>query len=178
MADIAFLMLIFFLVVSTMDKDTGISRVLPPIADNDTPIELRERNTLVIYVNQYDQIMVAGKRTDISGVKDIAKRFITNPANEPDLPETEVKAVPILGDFAVSKGVISLQNDRGTSYDVYIQIQNELTKAYNEAKDDLARKTFGRGFWEVSEEQREALGKAIPSKISEAEPRDMTGGRR
>jgi len=176
MADISFLMLIFFLVTTTMDKDYGISRTLPPIADEqNAPIELKERNALAVRINQQDQIMVGGERTDISGIKDIAKIFITNPANDPNLPETETKEVPIFGDYLVSKGVISLQNDRGTSYDVYVAVQNELTKAFNEAQDDLSRKAFGKGLNEVSEEQREALSKAIPVKISEANPQNLTG---
>ena len=176
LADIAFLMLIFFLVVSTMDKDTGIARILPPVADDETPIEHKERNTLMINVNQLDQVMVARKITDLSEIKDIVKNFILNPANDPNLPERKDKEVPIFGTYPVSEGVISLQNDRGTSYDIYIKVQNELTKAFNEAQNELSVKTFGKNMNEVNDEQREALRKAIPQKISEAEPRDLTGG--
>ena len=77
----------------------------------------------------------------------------------------------------MSKGLISLQNDRGTSYEMYLKVQNELTKAYNEAKNDLAQKSFGRPYSDLSPEQQKAINKAIPVKISEAEPRNLTGGK-
>lgn len=175
-ADIAFLLLIFYLVTTTMNVDSGISRRLPPMADQSQPddgIKFNERNVLKVYISAGDAVMVGGQRVNVSGIKDIAKEFITNPNNDPNLPETEEKEVPIFGMFPVSKGVISLQNDKGTTYNMYIQVQNELTKAYNEVWNELALTKFSRTFNEISEDERGAIRKAIPNKISEAEPVDL-----
>ncbi|MCD7969643.1 MAG: biopolymer transporter ExbD [Alistipes sp.] len=184
MADIAFLLLIFFLVATTMNVDTGIQRVLPPWIDEDKKdeVDIKERNVLLVFVNRFNQISVqrigeSGEVIDISQLKDRAKFFIQNPANDETLPEKEIEAIPGLGEFAVSKGVISLQNDRGTSYETYIQVQNELTRAVNEIRDEVANSRFGKNFSELSEEQRKAVQTAVPSKISEAEPRNVEGGR-
>lgn len=178
MADIAFLLLIFFLVTTTMNVDSGIQRTLPPIADNeemDKGLDVKERNIMLVNVNHLNQVAINGTRIDISQIKDKAKEFITNPTNDPSLPERGDPAEPIklLPAYQVSKGVISLQNDRGTAYETYIKVQNELTKAFNEAREDFAVLTFGKKYNEVTPEQREAVNKAIPQKISEAEPRNL-----
>ncbi|HIW11485.1 ExbD/TolR family protein [Millionella massiliensis] len=179
MADIAFLLLIFWLVTTSMNVDSGIARKLPPLVEqeNDPGMDARERNVLMVFVSGNNQLMVAGQRMDISGLCEKAKAFITNPTNDPSMPEKEMTEIPLLGNYPVSKGLISLQNDRSTSYDTYIQVQNELTKAFNEAKNELALQRFGRPLEDLSDAQKQAVNKAIPVKISEAEPRDLTGGR-
>ncbi len=179
MADIAFLLLIFWLVTTSMNVDSGIARKLPPLVEqeNDPGMDARERNVLMVFVSGNNQLMVAGQRMDISGLCEKAKVFITNPTNDPSMPEKEMTEIPLLGNYPVSKGLISLQNDRSTSYDTYIQVQNELTKAFNEAKNELALQRFGRPLEDLSDAQKQAVNKAIPVKISEAEPRDLTGGR-
>lgn len=180
MADIAFLLLIFFLVATTMNVDTGIQRMLPPMPEEDQQqqtIDVKKRNLLLVFVNRFDQINVAGETIDVTQLRAKAKEFILNPLNDENLPETEMTDIEIIGQYPVSKGVISLQNDRGTSYNTYIHVQNELTRAFNEVRDDLAVQKFGRKFLELTEEQREAIQKAIPLKISEAEPRNIEGGK-
>ncbi|WP_294594406.1 biopolymer transporter ExbD [uncultured Rikenella sp.] len=179
MADIAFLLLIFWLMTTSMNVDSGISRKLPPLVeqDNDPGMDAHERNVLQVFVSGNNQLLVAGQRMDISGLSEKAKTFITNPTNDPTMPEKEMTEIPLLGSYPVSKGLISLQNDRGTSYEMYLKVQNELTKAYNEAKNDLAQKSFGRPYSDLSPEQQKAINKAIPVKISEAEPRNLTGGK-
>ncbi|WP_304708443.1 biopolymer transporter ExbD [uncultured Rikenella sp.] len=179
MADIAFLLLIFWLMTTSMNVDSGISRKLPPLVeqDNDPGMDAHERNVLQVFVSGNNQLLVAGQRMDISGLSEKAKTFITNPTNDPTMPEKEMTEIPLLGSYPVSKGLISLQNDRGTSYEMYLKVQNELTKAYNEAKNDLAQKSFGRPYSDLSSEQQKAINKAIPVKISEAEPRNLTGGK-
>ncbi len=183
MADIAFLLLIFFLVATTMNVDTGITRVLPSIPPDNQITEdmkVKERNLLPIFVNQYDQIMVAGQMADISQLTDATKRFIINASNDENLPEREDTAIEMpdgsTWTYPVSKGVISLNSDRGTSYDMYIQVQNELTRAFSEMRDDAARQKFGKAFTDLSEEEREAVADAVPQSISESEPRTTTGG--
>lgn len=179
MADIAFLLLIFWLMTTSMNVDSGISRKLPPLVDQeqDPGMDAHERNVLMVFVSGNNQLLVAGQRMDISGLSEKTKTFITNPTNDPNMPEKEMTEIPLLGNYPVSKGLISLQNDRGTSYDMYLQVQNELTRAYNEAKDELAQQKFGRSFNDLNDEQRKAINKAIPVKISEAEPRNLTGGK-
>lgn len=179
MADIAFLLLIFWLMTTSMNVDSGISRKLPPLVEqeNDPGMDAHERNVLQVFVSGNDQLLVAGQRMDIAGLSEKAKTFITNPTNDPNMPEKEMTEIPLLGSFPVSKGLVSLMNDRGTSYAMYLKVQNELTKAYNEAKEELSQRIFGRSFSDVNDEQRAAINKAIPVKISEAEPRNLTGGK-
>ena len=177
MADIAFLLLIFFLVATTMSTDTGIQRVLPPWVENptDDAPPIKERNLMAVKVNQYDQIQMQGKLVDLRQVKDLAKEFILNAGNSEDLPEKKMTEIELIGQYPVSEGVISLQNDRGTSYDMYIKVQNELTRAFNEIRDNVARQYFGAPVSELDDAKREAIQKAVPNKISEAEPKNIGG---
>lgn len=175
MADIAFLLLIFFLVTTTMDVDSGITRRLPPPIETPDDIKVRERNVLNVLVNKDDRLLVDGKVGDIRTLKDVAKRFMTPvfPDN-PSFPETEIKSIELLGDIHTSKGVISLKNDRGTSYNMYIKVQNELARAFNELKDELAMQRFGVRFTNlVNEGQIKAVNEAVPVRISEAEPESI-----
>lgn len=180
MADIAFLLLIFFLVTTTMGTDSGIQRVLPPLVDkqNDDGIENKERNTLVIKVAGNDAILVGGQRVGLNGVVGITKEFITNPTQSEHLPETETVQIPLIGAYEVNKGVISLQNDVSTTYEVYLAVQNELTRAYNEVRDDVSNRFFQKKFSELNDEQKKAVTTAVPNKVSEAEPVDLTGGKK
>lgn len=183
MADIAFLLLIFFLVSTTMDTDMGIVRKLPPMPEeeqNQDEVEVRERNIFVVLVNRYDKLFVEGETMELGDLKAAAKEFIVNPYNDPDLPAKELIEVPYFGPVEVTtKHVISLQNDRGTSYDMYIAVQNELAKAYNELRDELSMRKFGVKFDELEGEENEARRDAIeeiyPKKISEAEPKNVGG---
>ncbi len=177
MADIAFLLLIFFLVTTTMDVDTGITRKLPPPLDPEIePPDVKDRNIFNILVNSSDRLRVEGKEGNIATLKDEAKEFLSNPYNLEDLPEKNLKVIEGLGEYPVSKGVISLKNDRGTSYDMYIQVQNELAAAILELRDELSIEKFGVRFKKLfSETQRKAIQKAIPMSISEAEPENVGG---
>ena len=181
MADIAFLLLIFFLVATTMNVDSGIQRVLPPMPDETQPqqaMDVKKRNILLVFVSKFDDIMVGGERMDITQLKDKVKEFVLNRADDPNLPEKEVTKIDLIGNFPVSKGVVSLQNDRGTSYNRYIMVQNELTRAFNEIRDMVAAQYFGgKKFLDLEEAQRTAVQKAVPLKISEAEPRNIEGGK-
>lgn len=177
MADIAFLLLIFFLVTTTMDIDTGITRKLPPPVENpDEDMDIKERNVFKVLVNSSNRLLVEGEAGDIRTLKDKTKEFIMNPANRVDLPEKKMEVIPFLGEVMVSKGIVSLKNDRGTSYAMYIHVQDELTNAFKELRDDASIKYFGVKFKNlVDEEKRKAIRKAIPMAISEAEPEDVGG---
>ena len=179
-ADIAFTVLIFFLVVSTMDIDTGIVRVLPPMADPNVKqedIKVKERNLLLVFVSGSGNIMAGGKVISLNALKDKAKEFILNPLDDKDLPEKKPTDIEMPDGskwtYPVSEGVISLQNTRDTSYEVYIQVQNELTRAFNEVRDEVSMSKFGKKFADLSDAESKVITKAIPMKISEAEPRRM-----
>jgi biopolymer transport protein ExbD len=183
MADIAFLLLIFFLVATTMDIDTGISRLLPPMPEDEEQEddqEIRERNVFVVLINKDDQLFVEREIVDISELKDMTKEFFVNPNNDPDLSEKRPLTVDFFGDLEVSKGVISLRNDIGTSYGKYIAVQNELAAAVNELRNDLCMQEFGKKYDDLdplNETEKEliaAVKKVYPMAISEAEPRVTT----
>lgn len=199
MADIAFLLLIFFLVTTSMATDKGLLRVLPaPVPKDqkvpDEAVKVKERNILQILVNSNNDLMVNGQPMEISKLKEKAKEFIENPNNDENLPEKEWINVEHIGNRAVTTShVISLLNDRGTSYQVYLKVQNELVAAYNELREDLAQKKFGTTMEELAKEkqaEKEKLGDAAkksrydaiakdiyPMKISEAEPKNYGGSK-
>jgi biopolymer transport protein ExbD len=179
MADISFLLLTFFLLTSSINTDLGITRKLPPPPDPTVkPPDVKERNILKVLVNKSDRLLVQSKPIDISQLRAVAKDFLANPTNDPNLPEVEEKTIDNLGTVRVSKGIISLKNDRGTSYDMYIQVQNELTAAVNELRDELSKQRYGVKFKDLTNaDYIDAVSKAIPVAISEAEPEDIGGNK-
>ena len=217
MADIAFLLLIFFLVTTTMDQDTGILRLLPPPLDiTVTPPPVKEKNVYEVLVNANDQLLVEGNFMDIKELKDGAIEFFTNPSNRDDLPERrpvtkamceenlgkakailastgsfearqavkkweeKLSAVLLLGTYNELPGsaIVSLQNDNGTSYEMYIQVQNELQSAINQLRDEISEKEFGKKYNELDplkegdKEKIKAVRAVYPQRISEAEPKN------
>jgi biopolymer transport protein ExbD len=175
-ADIAFLLLCYFLMTSTMDQQAGLQRRLPPMPDQNQKVEdmkVNERNIIIVRINSSDRLFAGDQPMDVSQLKDKIKEFLTNPNNDPKLPEREEKEIEGFGTYPVSKGIISLQNDRGTSYDAYIHVQNELVKAINEIRDDFSRQHFGRRYSALNEDQQKIVREAIPQNISEAEPKDV-----
>jgi biopolymer transport protein ExbD len=180
MADIAFLLLIFFLVTTTMDVDSGILRVLPPPIDPNAPPPppVRERNVFVVLIDFQDRILVEGQLGNINTLREQTKEFLLNRNNDPNMPEKRMQEIENLGEIEVSRGIISLQNDRGTSYEMYIAVQNELAAAINELRDDLSREKFGKRFTDLTDEDLiKAIREAVPMAISEAEPKDIGGAR-
>lgn len=166
MADIAFLLLIFFLVTTTMDVDTGIARKLPPMPEEElqeNDVKIHDRNIYVVKVNKNNQLLVEGELLDITQLKEGAKRFISNNGLNPNLSDNPDKAI------------ISLQNDRGTEYMTYIQVQNELAAAYNELRNEKALMKFGESFVNLNKTQQKEIRKMYPQKISEAEPKNIGG---
>lgn len=176
-ADIAFLLLCYFLMTSTMDQQSGLQRRLPPMPDQNQKTEdtkVNKRNIIIVKINSSDRLFAGDQLLDVSQLKDKIKEFITNPNNDPNLPEREMKNIEGYGEYPVSKGVISLQNDRGTSYRAYIAVQNELVKAINEVRDDFCKQNYGKAYTFLTEDQQKIIREAIPQNISEAEPKDVT----
>lgn len=183
-ADIAFLLLIFFLVATTMNTDTGLVRMLPPLPPEDQKqedVKVKERNLFLVLVSGSGNIM-AGTSTQqevigLRQLKDKAKEFILNPMDDENLPEKVDKEIQLADGgtwvYPESQGVISLQTTRDTNYQSYIMVQNELTRAFNEVRDEVAVRKFGAKFSELNADERDAVSKAVPMKISEAEPRNI-----
>ena len=175
-ADIAFLLLCYFLMVSTMDQQSGLVRRLPPMPDPKAKQEdtkVNRRNIIIVKINSSDRLFAGDQLMDVSQLKDKIKEFMTNPNDDPNLPEKEVTDIEGYGSYPISKGVISLQNDRGTSYRAYMEVQNELVKAVNELRDEFSSRAYGKPFNSLDEEKQEIVKTAIPQNISEAEPKDV-----
>ena len=177
MADIAFLMLIFFLVTTTMDVDTGLIRQLsPPPPPDMEEVDVKQRNVMNILVNSADLLLVEGKPGNINTLKDDVKDFMSLHPNDDNYPELTTRQIDILGEVTVSKGVVSLKNDRGTSYEMYIKVQDQLAQAFKELRNEYAVQNFGRSYDKIVDEAiKDAINKAIPLRISEAEPENIGG---
>jgi len=174
MADIAFLLLIFFLVTTTMSTNTGMQRKLPPLEKVETETKVKERNVLVVLVNKDNIIAIKGRPIALNKITEKAKMFFSNPNHSENLPEVSFKEIPFFGNYPVSKGLVSLQTDRNTSYEKYLQVQNELVRAISELREEKSKQKFGISFEDLGEAEKDAVSKAIPLAISEAEPRRMT----
>lgn len=175
LADIAFMVLIFFLLVSTMDQELGLQRRLPPMPDPNQKtddVQIKRRNIMVVKINDADRLLAGGTPMDVSMLKDKAKEFLLNPAESEALPEREEKTIEGFGSYPVSKGVISLQNTRGTSYNAYLKVQNELVKAVNEIRDEFSMANFGKVYISLDEDKQRIVREVIPQNISEADPKD------
>ena len=180
-ADIAFLLLCYFLMTTTMDQDMGLQRRLPPMPDKNQKAQdqkVNRRNIIVVKINSADRLLAGTEPMHVSQLKDKIKEFLTNPTDDKNLPEKKEKEIEGFGKAMVSEGVISLQNDRGTSYEAYIAVQNELVKAVNELRDSWSMANFGKPYMSLDEDKQKIVREAVPQNISEAEPKDISGGRR
>jgi biopolymer transport protein ExbD len=173
LADIAFMLLIFFLVTTTMDVDSGLERRLPQWVEeeNEEELDVKERNVFAVLVNRDNALLVENEYAQIEDLRERAKEFMENPADDETLPEKEPKEIPFFGEVMVTKGVISLRNDLDTKYGTYIAVQNELVAAINELREELAKEKFGKSYVDLDKEQQDAIRKIYPSRISEAEPK-------
>ena len=182
MADIAFLLLIFFLVPTTMDVDSGMKRTLPPIADNEQQqqdVELKQRNVLMVNVSKEGRIMVGteeymptdlNRRGDHSRMSREVLDFLAG-ADRSEKKSTEIEPTV---NCEVSQGVVSLKADNETKYNIYLQVQDELTHAFNVYRDMISVQAYGKPFEDLNEIQAGNIRKAVPVKVSEAEPNDQT----
>ena len=181
MADIAFLLLIFFLVTTTMDVDTGMKRTLPPWIDpteQQNDVDVNERNVLKVNVSRSGAIMVGTEEYRSSDLRRVGEHsrlsrevyfFLVDPER------SNKKDVEIDGtSLKVSEGLVSLKADDETEYKVYLRVQDELTHAFNLYRDDISRQVYGKKYDELNDLEAQHVRKAVPMKISEAEPNDQT----
>ena len=176
-ADIAFLLLCYFLMTTTMGSQTGLSRLLPPMPDPNQKLEnqqVNQRNIILVRVNAANNVLAGSEPIAVNQLKDKIKDFLSNPYDDPSLPSKTPTEIEGFGTYNVSQGVISLQNDRGTSYYQYIAVQNEIVKAIDELRDEFAMNNYGRPYIRLTEDQQDIVKKAIPQRISEAEPKDVS----
>ncbi|MFD1094324.1 ExbD/TolR family protein [Salegentibacter chungangensis] len=188
MADIAFLLLIFFLVTTTIETDSGISRKLPPWQpEEQEPPVIKQRNIFQVLVNSNNELLVEDEEMEIGELREAAFKFLDNGGGTgeeacsfcqgPGSPESSVNP---------QKAIISLVNNRGTEYGTYIAVQNELVAAYNELRDREANRLYGTSYTKMEadyndpnyngdkdalKEKIEAIKDMIPQKLSEAEPK-------
>lgn len=228
MADIAFLLLVFWLMTTTLESDIGIMRQLPPIDLEAEPETVKMKNVYEVMVNFRNELLVEGEIAQVTDLKAGAMEFLTNTgvfeekvgdenltsrvwvrkaqvqeeinsrksaistAESDDIRKSYQKsldnvwqpkmdAIGYFGEYRelVPAGVISLQNDKGTKYDTYIQVQNELASAVNQLRDDLCQKTWNINFDDlndkIAEDKRKikAVRQVFPQRVSEAEPKDV-----
>ncbi|MFW5850804.1 MAG: ExbD/TolR family protein [Bacteroidota bacterium] len=180
MADIAFMLLIFFLVATTMETDKGLSRTLPPYVPPEEQEEIKviEKNLFVVFLNKNDNLMIEKKPAHINELRDRCVDFLMHMNNndeDKNYPGFDGQDIPLLGNQRVTKAIVSIQNDRASSYDKYIEVQNEVVAAYNIVRDTYARKFFNKKFDDLKEDEHDAIKELIPQKISEAEPKNIGG---
>ena len=189
MADIAFLLLIFFLVTTTIEKDKGILRSLPPIDDTnyDPPI-IKQKNLFTVLINRNNQLFVEDEVMEIKDLRKAAIEFLDNAGDV--CTYCKGKKDESSSDHP-DKAIISMKHDRETSYEKYIEVQNELVAAYNQLREREARRLYKKYYPdvenvfitmleekeknqfnkdEVLNERIEAIKNLFPMKLSEAEP--------
>lgn len=186
MADISFLLLIFFLVTTTMDVDTGLQRRLPQIQDEpqEEQQKLYKRNIFQIVINGYDQLLIDDNIAEIDEIRDKVIDFIDN-NGDGTCTWCRGNQNPTSSDNP-TKAVVSLTNDRSTSYGLYVSVQNEVVAAYNTLRDRYSKERFGKPWKELEREEIEnpndeqiiertkEVKNAYPLNISEAEPVDYS----
>ena len=180
MADISFLLLIFFLVTTSMDVNQGLARRLPAPIPPDAKVEdtdINKRNLFVVKINWENKLLVQGQELDVKQLRAKAKEFIANPDDKADMPKLfEEDFGQPFGTLKYTKEhVISVQNDAETQYQAYLEVQNELVAAYNELREECAQKYFHKPYTELDEEWQKKIQKIYPQKISEAEPKNYGG---
>ena len=185
MADIAFLLLIFFLVTTTIETDSGINRKLPPMEELEDPPIIKQKNIFTVVVNKYNQLLVEEELSEIEDLRSLAVKFLDNGGGkgEDACDYCQGDADPRSSDNP-QKAIISLKNDRETSYKVYISVQNELVAAYTHLRNIRAQELYGESYSEMMKNYKDVnwpgnreklkeninrLRKEYPQKLSEVQ---------
>lgn len=188
MADIAFLLLIFFLVTTTIETDAGLDRMLPPIEPPDTDVVIKQKNIFTVSINKSGQLLVEEELMNLEDLRNAAIAFLDNggaPAGSPEYCNYCQGKRDASSSDNPQKAIISLKNDRETAYKTYITVQNELVGAYNDLRNRESRRLYNRDFTEMEseylnpetpssvrdelKEKVQRIQELFPQKLSEAE---------
>ncbi len=165
MADIAFLLLIFFLLTTTIETDAGLDRMLPPIEPPETDVVIKQKNIFTVSINKSGQLLVEEELMNLDDLRNAAIAFLDNGGAAAGSPEycnyCQGKRDASSSDNP-QKAIISLKNDRETAYKTYITVQNELVGAYNDLRNREARRLYNRDFTEM---ESEYLNPETPSSV-------------
>ncbi len=189
MADIAFLLLIFFLVTTTIETDAGLDRMLPPIEPPDTDVVIKQKNIFQVNINKNGQLLADGELIQLKELREKATEFLENNGDGTCTYCSQGKKDPSSSDNP-TKAIISLKNDRETKYGTYITVQNELVGAYNDLRNREAMRFFKRKFTDMEaeylkqetpqttkdrlKEELTRIQDMFPQKLSEAETSSST----
>jgi len=174
---IVVLLLIFFIVITSMDVDQGLARRLPPPIGKYQPAKVEPRNILNVFLTDTDELICGSRIIGIGELREVAKAFIANYKGDNRLPEKVTKKIPLLGNMQVTANhIISVKCGRNTTYQAYIDVQNELIGAYNELRNEFSEKRWDKKFIELSPDKQQAVCACYPVRISEAEPQSSIGG--
>jgi biopolymer transport protein ExbD len=151
MADIAFELMIFFLVATTFDVDTGIGLVLPPAAETTEQVKVKQSDIAKLLVNAAGEVLLDGELITVPQIRETIKN--------------KIKQNPKL--------IVSIKTDRETNYSRYIEVLDELKLAYNDLREEYSLRTYGKSFKDLNRDQQEEVKKEIPIRISIAEPEEV-----
>ena len=168
MADIAFLLLIFFLVTTTIETDSGISRKLPPIEENEEDVIIKQKNIFTVLLNGKDQILVEDELMELEDIRAAAIEFLDNGGGkgEDGCDYCKGKRNPRSSDNP-DKAIVSLKNERETSYAAYISVQNELVAAYTHLRNVRAEELYGESYSEMVKNYRDVNWSGNKQKLKE-----------
>ena len=169
-ADISFMLLIFFLVTSSMDTDKGLTSQLPPPEDSteQQDQEVKKRNVMELQLDAADVLTCNGEAISADELTKRVEDFVANVSDAAELPEKSEREVHLLGRCRVSdRHIITIEADRQTTYNAYFEMQNAIARGYNNLRDRLAKSRFGHVFAACSQEERDAVTMVYPKRISE-----------
>ena len=169
-ADISFMLLIFFLVTSSMDTDKGLTTQMPPPENTNEQQEqeVKKRNVMELQLDGHDILTCNGEAIAYDELTKRVEEFVANVSDAADLPEKSEREVHLMGRCHVSdRHIITIEADSMTSYNAYFEMQNAIARGYNNLRDGLARKRFGHGYAVCSQEERDAVAMVYPKRISE-----------
>jgi hypothetical protein len=169
MADIAFLLLIFFLVTTTIETDTGLNRKLPPIDDEQVePPIIKEKNIFTVLINGKNQLLVEDELMELKDLRKAALEFLDNGGGSGDDACSYCKGKKSSSSSDnPDKAIISLKNERETTYSTYISVQNELVAAYNMLRDRRAQELYGMSFAEMEKDYDDVNYRGNKEKLKE-----------
>lgn len=183
MADIAFLLLIFFLVTTTIETDAGLDRMLPPMEPPDIDVVIKEKNIFTVNINKNGQLLVEEELLDLKELRSAAIAFLDNNGDK-SCTFCKGKQDESSSDNP-TKAIISLKNDRETQYGIYITVQNEIVGAYNDLRNRESQRLYGKEFTDMEaqylnpetesairdelKEKVQKIQEMFPQKFSEAE---------